>query len=142
MVVLGVVIPDRRMSAASRNVQVVVVGIQQQISFNVNTKAVPVGDLSAVNVCSSVFEDNFAQKAELVRYIGSDKQIKLSQREVSRVPLHGVAVEGYIAESANTQQRSAHVHSLHGVVRLNLLSLCRGRRSCLLLRGLCHGSVR
>ena len=64
MVISGVVIADRSMVAARRDVQVVVIGVLQQIALDINAHQVWFPALHAVDVVRAALENDFTEELE------------------------------------------------------------------------------
>src|SRR6516162_4376473 len=108
----GVVITDRGVHASGRNVEVVVVGILQNVTFQVDAEVVHTGFRLAVDVAVAPFKNNLAQEFEFLGDIRGNKQIELAQGKRGGIAVLRVATEVDVAKPTNAQQGFAQVHPL------------------------------
>ena len=89
------------MIPARRHVEVVIRGKLQEIALEIH----------AENVVISRFKNDLAKKLELLRDIGSDEEVELSEGKRRCVASVGVAMQRYVAKPPDVEQSLGHIHS-------------------------------
>ena len=125
----GVVEANGRVIATHREIEVVVLRVLQQVTFEVDAELVGFSSGNAVDIVWAALKHNFTQELELFRDIGRDKQVESAQREGAVGAGLITSVKCDVSEPADAQQGLAHVHAF-GLEVLRFLLLMRLRFRC------------
>src|SRR5207302_6627862 len=129
--------------AARGEIEILIPRVSEQIPLDVHAERIGGSAWGSIDVVRSSLEHNFTEELELVGDVGGHEEVELTERKgglVSRQPCRVivVAMEAKVAESADAQQRLAHVHALGlGVLSWLRLVLLRGRLRWAVSRSLC-----